>query len=146
MHNGASAKGMPWLPEGFKWVPVKTGTIMRPSACIFLPLLWDALLIGMLNQLKPRYGGIITQSWLTLSILECCSRKDVTTFIEFWTVPRWTVWTILDTIRVVREMHFILEMMPSEVRTASSSRFCLASPFAILSARVVSIKFCKNSR
>jgi len=80
--NTASVKGILWLTKGSKRVGTITGTITRPSAFILLPFHCVTWEYGMLNRSKPGYGGIITQSWLNLSILEWCLSKDVTQSIK----------------------------------------------------------------
>jgi len=81
-HNRASVKGILWLAEVFNRVALKTGTITYPSTFIFLPLHCNTWLYDLLNWAKPGYGGSIAQSWLNMSILEYCSRKDVTQLIK----------------------------------------------------------------
>jgi len=121
MHNRASLKGILWLAQGLKRVAVKTGTIIHPSAFISLPLHWVTWLYGLLNRAEPGYGGIIAQSWWDLSILVCCSRKDLTETFKSLSIPIEMVWRISGTIIVVREMGFIFQKTPSEVPTARSS-------------------------
>jgi len=126
-HNRAAVNEKLWLTERFKRVSVKTGTIMLPSAFNTILLHYVTWLHGLLNQEKPGYGGIISQTWLNNQILECCSRKDITQSIKYWRILRLMVKMILGTIIVIGEMHFILEQMPAEVPTAWYSRPCLAS-------------------
>ena len=77
-HNRAPVKRILSHTEGFKRVAAITGNITHPSSFISLPLHSITWLYGLLNWAKPGYGGIIAQSWLNLSILECCLRKEVT--------------------------------------------------------------------
>jgi len=146
IHKRASVKGIFWLTEEFKWVAVKTGTITRLSTFFSLALHCVTCLYGLLNWAKPGYGSIILQSWLNLSILEWCSREDVTQYIKWLNIPRLTVWRILGTIIVCREMHFIFQKAPSVVPTTWSSRYCLASRLSVIFPSVVSIIFAKYSR
>ena len=83
----APVKGILELADGFKRVARKTGTITCMSAYICLPLHCGTWLYGLLNWVLPGYGGFITQSWFNLSIMECCSRKDVTQCNKFLTKP-----------------------------------------------------------
>jgi hypothetical protein len=83
---------------------------------------------------------------LNLSILACCSRKDVTQSIKCFSIPRLTVWRILGMIIVVGEMHFIFQTTPSEVPTARSYRYCLSSHFSVSSPSVASILSWKYSQ
>jgi len=87
VHNKATAKGIFWLAEGFIKVAVKTGTITCLSAFIYIPLHCVTWQYGLLDRVKPGYGGIITQRRLNFSILECCSRKDVTQSNKYLGIP-----------------------------------------------------------
>ena len=87
-HNRASVKGILWFARGFKRVSATTGTITCPSAVISSHLHCITWQNGLLNRVKTGYGGIIAQSWLNLSILECCLRKDVTHSIKCLSIPR----------------------------------------------------------
>jgi len=104
MHNRASVKGILWLDEGFKRVAKKIGTITCLSTFISLPLDWVTWLYWLVNRAKPAYGGIIARSWLNLSILESCSRKDITQSIKYLSIPWWMVWSISGTIIVIRDI------------------------------------------
>ena len=130
----------------FKWLAAKTEPITQQSAFNPSPLHWVTWLYGLLNRAKSGYGGIIAQCWLNLSILEWCSRKDVTQSIKCLSIPRWMVWIISGTIIDVREMHFIMQMTPSEVQTAWSSTYCAAFHLSVSSPWVGSIFFWKYSR
>ena len=141
--NRASVKGIVWLAKGFERVSTKTGTIPHLTALISIPLGCISWLYWLLNRAKPGYGGIIAQSWLNLAILECGSSKDVTQSIERLSIRRWKVSTISGTMIVVGEMHFIFQTTPSEVPTAWSSRYYLASRLSVSSPWVASIIFWK---
>jgi len=146
MQNRAYVKGMVSLATGFESVATKTRTITCPSALFSLPLHCVTSLYGLLNWVKPGYAGIITESWLIWSILECYSRKDVTKSTECFTTPWWKVWWISGTIIIIGEMHFISLMTQSEVLTTWSSRYSLAICLFIPSPWVTSIVFWKYSR
>jgi len=88
MQNRASVNGILRLTEAIERVTMKTGTITPLSAFISLPLYFVTWLHSLLNWAKPWYRGVITQSWLKLSILECSSRKDVTQSIRCLSIPR----------------------------------------------------------
>jgi len=146
IHNGAWGKGILWLAKGWKWVAMQTGTITHLSAFITLPLHCITWLYGLLNWVKPRYGGIIAQKWLNLSILECCLRKNITQSITRFSILRYKEWRILGTITVDGEMHFIFQQTPSDDTTTWSCRYCLASQVSILPPWVASILCWKYSR
>jgi len=133
MHHRASVKGILCLAGGLQRVAMKTGTITRHSAFISGPLHCVTWLYGLFNIAKPGYGGIIAQSGLNLSIMECCSRKDVTQSDKWWRIPRHTVWSISSRIIVVGEMNFVIQLISCEVPTARSPRYCLASRLSLIS-------------
>jgi len=96
MHNRASVEGILWLAEGFEKDTAITGTITLPSAFISLTLNWVSWLYGLLNRAKPGYGGIITQSWLNLSIPECGLMK------ERYPVRHMPKHTEMDRVKIIR--------------------------------------------
>jgi len=145
MHNRASVKGMLRLAKGCERVAAKTGTITCLSAFISLSLHCITWLYGLLNWSKQGYGDSITQSWLNMSILECCSSKAVTHSIKCLSIPRERIWRIPGTIIVIGEMHFIFQITPCESPAAQSSRYCLASHLSISSPWVTSSIFCVKS-
>jgi len=139
MHNRASVEGILGPTEWFERVAPKTGTIMGSSAFISLDPHGVVWLYPLLNRAKPRYGGIITQSWLILSILDCGSKTDVTQSIEWLSIPRLMVWRMSGMIISFREMCFIFKKTPSDLPTAASSRYCVSSHLSVLSPQVASI-------
>jgi len=145
-HNRSSVEGIHSLANEFERVAAQTGTISHLSAFICLPLHWVTSIYGLLKRVKPGCGGIIALSWVTLSIPECCSRKDATLSIKLWSIPRYTVWRVSSKIIVVREFHFRFQKRPSGVLTARSYRYYLASILSISSRWVVSIIMCKYGR
>jgi hypothetical protein len=88
MHSRASVKRILWLAEGIKQVTAKTVASMHPSGIICLPLHCVGWQYGMVNQVKPGYGGIIAKSWLKMSILKSCWRKNVTQSIKWLSIRR----------------------------------------------------------
>jgi len=87
-HNRASVEVILWLSKWFEWVTARTGTITHLSAFISLALHCITWRYGLLNQANPGYGGIFAQSWWNLSILQCCSRKDITQSTKCSNIPR----------------------------------------------------------
>jgi len=82
MHTRASVKGILWLTEGFERLAMKTGTTTSPSASITLWLHCITWPGGLSQWAKPGYGGIIAQSRLYCSTLECWLSMDITQFIK----------------------------------------------------------------
>jgi hypothetical protein len=122
VHNSACVKGILSLAEEFRTMSAISGTMTFPSAIRFLPLHCISLLDGLLNPVKPGYRGIIAQSWLILSIVECCSMKDVTQSIKCYSIPGKMVQRIFGTIIVIWEIHSTFQKTPSDVPTTRSSR------------------------
>jgi len=145
-HNRASMKRILGLGKGFERVAAKTGKITPACALISLPLQCTTGLYGLLNWAKAVYGGITAQSWLNLSVLECCSRQDVTLSLKCLSIPRETASRLLGKVIVVVEMDYIFQKTSSDVPASRSSRYCVASQHSILSPWVANIISWKCSR
>jgi len=120
--------------------------IMHPGASISSRLQCMPWLYDLLSRAKLVYGGIITQRWFNVSILEYCSRKNVTQSIKCFSIPREKVWGISCTILVVWEMYFIFQTAPSEAPTTWSSRYFLHSHLSVSFPQPTNIIFTKYGR
>ena len=142
-HNRALLNGIRCLAEGFASVGTTTGTIRCSCAVICIPFHHVTWQDDSLNRAIVRYGNIILQSRLDLSMLQWYSWKDVTQSINCFSMPRLIVGRLLGTIKVIWKMHFIFQLTSSEVPTTWSSRYCLASYLSALFPWVRSIIFWK---
>lgn len=83
---------------------MNTETVTHLISLIYLSLHWVTWLHGLLHSVNPGYRGIITHSWFNLSIMECCSTKEMAHCIKCLNILQEIVKGTLGMILVVEEI------------------------------------------